>query len=108
MSIRSGNDSLSVRRNLIPMINTIRPSIAKGLYLVPGSDIELLLSTLETQQINFMFAVPPIFQRLTTRPRWPKIDIRAIQHVSVAAARCPTEVQLAITDRMIEGAFCQQ
>jgi len=84
--------------------------LATGLtnYLVPGSNIDLLLTTLEKRQINFMSAVPPILQRLTTHPGWPTADIRSLQHVVVGAARCPPDVQQAVTERMTEGGFCQQ
>lgn len=77
-------------------------------YIVPGNDIDLLLSTLERRQINFMFAVPPILQRLIDHPQWPAADIRSLQHVVVGAAGCTPQVQQAVTDRMVEGAFCQQ
>lgn len=77
-------------------------------YLVPGSNTNLLLRTLETRHINFMTAVPPILQRLTAHPGWSAADIPSLQHVVVGAARCPPDVQQAVTERMAEGAFCQQ
>jgi acyl-coenzyme A synthetase/AMP-(fatty) acid ligase len=77
-------------------------------YLVPGSDIDLLMSTLQHEKINFMFCVPPILQRLIVHPKWASANIQSLQHIVVGAARCTTEVQQAVTNRMAPGASCQQ
>lgn len=77
-------------------------------YLAPGANIDLVLSTLEKEHINFLFAVPPILQRLAAHPRWPTVDLSSLQHATSGAARCSPEIQKAITKRMPEGTFCQQ
>jgi acyl-coenzyme A synthetase/AMP-(fatty) acid ligase len=85
-------------------------SLGMGLtnYLVPGSDIDLLVSTLERQDINFLFAVPPILQRLVAHDRWVGLALPSLQHVVVGAARCTPELQQAVTRKMARGGFCQQ
>ncbi|KAH6693846.1 hypothetical protein F5X68DRAFT_248315 [Plectosphaerella plurivora] len=106
---REWNKDIANRTSVI-VFSSGTTGYPKGLtnYLVPGSNIDLLVSTLERQEINFLLTVPPILQRLVTHDRWEELDMPSLQHAVVGAARCTPELQQAVTKKMSGGGFCQQ
>ena len=77
-------------------------------YLVPGSNINLLLEIIVKEKVNYLMAVPPVYQRLTSHPQWNTADLSSVKHAVSAAAPATPEILRAVTAKLPMGAFCQQ
>ena len=75
--------------------------------LVPPTDIDLMLRTLEEYKMDMYLSVPPILARLVEHPKFAQTNLRSIKYMSTAAARTPVEIQQALSNAIAPGCFCQ-
>ena len=77
-------------------------------YLVPGSNTDLILYTLRTEDINIVVSSPPVLQRLVIHPNWSTTHLPSLQLAVVGASKSSPELLQAVTKNMPTGRFCQQ